>query len=93
MSGCNVALTRQRSPVRIRSNDCGDEPTTVGSANFRSGPPPNFSGEIASHALWMQKEGYRRSTIESAVSSLKGIARKSDLLNPESVKRYLGTAE
>ena len=24
---------------------------------------------------------------------MKGIARKSDLLNPESVKRYLGTAE
>ena len=42
----------------------------------------------------MQKEGYRRSTIEAAaVSSLKSIARKSDLLTPESVKRYLGTAE
>jgi len=41
----------------------------------------------------MQKEGYRRSTIESAVSSLKSIARKADLLSPESVKCYLGTAQ
>jgi integrase len=49
--------------------------------------------EIISHALWMQKEGYRRSTIESAVSSLKGIANRTNLLDPESVKRYLGTAQ
>ena len=41
----------------------------------------------------MQKEGYRRSTIESAVSGLKGVARKADLLDPEAVKRYLGIAD
>jgi integrase len=39
------------------------------------------------------KKGYRRSTIESAVSSLKSVARKANLLDPESVKRYLGTAQ
>jgi hypothetical protein len=51
-----------------------------------------MSGEIAAHALWMQKEGYRGSTILSAVSCLKSVARKSNLLDPESVKRYLGSA-
>ena len=45
-----------------------------------------------SHALWLQKEGYRRSTILSAVSCLKSVAKKASLLNPESVKRYLGSA-
>ena len=40
----------------------------------------------------MQKEGYRRSTILSAVSCLKSVAKKSSLLDPESVKRYLGSA-
>jgi integrase len=39
----------------------------------------------------MQKEGYRRSTILSAVSCLKSVARKANLLDPESVKRYLGS--
>ena len=51
-----------------------------------------MSGEIISHALWLQKEGYRRSTIQSAVSCIKSVAKKSNLLNPESVKRYLGAA-
>jgi hypothetical protein len=41
----------------------------------------------------MQKEGYRASTIESAISSLKSTAGKSNLLEPESVKRYLATAQ
>jgi integrase len=49
-----------------------------------------MSGEIISHALWLQKEGYRRSTILSAVSCLKSVAKKANLLDPESVKRYLG---
>ena len=40
----------------------------------------------------MEKEGYRRSTILSAVSSLKSVARKADLLNPDSVKTYLAKA-
>jgi integrase len=40
----------------------------------------------------MEKEGYRRSTILSAVGSLKSVARKADLLNPDSVKTYLAKA-
>jgi integrase len=41
----------------------------------------------------MQKEGYRASTIESAISSLKAVARRANLLEPESVKRYLAAAQ
>ena len=81
----NVALTRQRSPVQIRSGPPFDEPTTVSNSTY--------SGQIAVHALWMQKEGYRRSTILSAVCCLKSVARKANLLDPESVKRYLGAVQ
>jgi len=42
--------------------------------------------------LWLQKEGYRPSTIRGAVKNLKAIARHSDLLNPEAVKGYLPKA-
>jgi len=41
----------------------------------------------------MEKEGYRRSTILSAVSSLNSIAHRTNLMEPESVKRYLSTAQ
>ncbi len=82
----NVALTRQRSPVQIRSGPPIDESTTDAKLYGK------MSGEIAAHALWMQKEGYRRSTILSAVSCLKSVAKKSNLLDSESVKRYLGSA-
>jgi len=40
----------------------------------------------------MQKEGYRASTIESAISSLKSVSRRANLLDPEQVKSYLGRA-
>jgi hypothetical protein len=41
----------------------------------------------------MQKEGYKRITIIGVVSSLKSIARKTNLLDLERVKRYLEIAE
>lgn len=40
----------------------------------------------------MQKKDYTRSTVESAVSSLKSIAGKANLLDTDSVKTYLATA-
>ena len=122
-SGLNVALTRQRSPVQIRSGGKPDESVTVRPVKVRSGPPSSIitdssepalstpltlrsdksplrsdlplpcKGEILSHAFWMQKEGYRASTIESAISSLKAVARRANLLEPESAKRYLATAQ
>jgi len=50
-------------------------------------------GEILSFATWMMKQGYKDSTIRACVRSLKGLARRADLLNPESVKTYLAGAK
>jgi integrase len=41
----------------------------------------------------MQKQGYRESTTQSSVQALKGIARRANLLDPESAKTYLALAE
>ncbi len=41
----------------------------------------------------MRREGYRESTIVSAVKALKAISKRTNLLNPESVRAYLATAE
>jgi hypothetical protein len=54
-------------------------------------PCPTLS-DIIQHAWWMKKQGYRESTIESAISSLKSISNKTNLLDPESVKAYLANA-
>ena len=40
----------------------------------------------------MQKQGYRESTIINTVSSLKPIARRTNLLDPEQAKHYLAKA-
>jgi hypothetical protein len=50
-------------------------------------------GEILSFGLWMNKQGYRRSTVHYCVRALKSIARQISLLDPESVKTYLATME
>jgi len=41
----------------------------------------------------MQKAGYRSSTVKTCVRSLKAVARRTRLLDPESVKGYLATAK
>jgi len=41
----------------------------------------------------MRKQGYRDSTVEASVRVLKSVARRANLLNPESVKGYLATAK
>lgn len=46
-----------------------------------------------SFGFWMQKEGYKPHTIHSATSSLKSIARRTNLLNVEAVKGYLANAQ
>jgi len=38
--------------------------------------------------LWMRKQGYRESTIQSSVQALKAVARRANLLDPESTKAY-----
>jgi hypothetical protein len=40
----------------------------------------------------MQKAGYRPSTVKTRIRSLKAVARRANLLDPESVKGYLATA-
>jgi len=41
----------------------------------------------------MQKQGYRQSTIQASVQALKAVARRANLLDPESTKTYLASAE
>jgi integrase len=53
---------------------------------------PQTLSEIINFGLWMQKQGYRHSTVKYCIQSLKSIARKSSLLRPESTRSYLGSA-
>ena len=53
---------------------------------------PEVQGEILNFAFWMQKQGYRPSTIRSCVRTLKAVSRRADLLNPEGVKAYVASA-
>ena len=41
----------------------------------------------------MRKSGYRNSTIQTCVRALKALTRRTNLLDPESVKSYLANAE
>ena len=40
----------------------------------------------------MQKQGYRESTVQSSIQALKALARRANLLDPESAKAYLALA-
>jgi len=44
---------------------------------------------IATFAFWMSKQGYSPATITGAVKTLRAIARRVDLLDPETVKAHL----
>ena len=67
----------------------------------RESHPPHFLrhpgvstsslGEILSFGLWMSKQGYRESTVQPCARALKAIAKRTNLLNPESVKTYLSS--
>jgi len=50
---------------------------------------PQALSEILTFGFWMQKTGY---TVKTCIRSLKTLARRTRLLDPESVKSYLGTA-
>ena len=41
----------------------------------------------------MQKQGYRKSTVHYYIRALKSVARKTNIMEPESAKEYLATAE
>jgi integrase len=53
---------------------------------------PTTLSEIINFGLWMRKQGYRQSTIKYCIQALKSIARKANLLRPESAKSYLASA-
>jgi len=57
------------------------------------GVSPKALGEILSFGLWMRKQGYRESTIQPCIRSLRAMAKRTNLLNPESVKTYLASAQ
>jgi hypothetical protein len=46
-----------------------------------------------SFGLWLQKQGYRNSTVQLNVRALKALAKRTNLLNPESVKQHLALAK
>ena len=50
-------------------------------------------GDIVSFGLWMNKQGYRHSTVHYCIQALKSIARQVSLLDPESVKTYLASMD
>jgi hypothetical protein len=49
--------------------------------------------QIVQFAFWMRKSGYRNSTVQTCVRALKGLARRTNLLDTESVRSYLANAE
>ena len=69
----------------------------VGLRGFESHPPHQerypLQSKVLEHAFWLKKEGYRESTIVSRVKLLAGLAKKSDLLDPESVKEAIARLE
>jgi len=54
---------------------------------------PQVLSQILQFAFWMRKSGYRNSTVQTCVQALKGLARRTNLLDTESVKSYLANAE
>jgi integrase len=58
-------------------------------------PPPaptSSLSEILAFGFWMRKQGYRPSTIRSTIDTLKAVAKKANLLDPEAVKMHLASA-
>jgi integrase len=74
--------------VQIQPWGVSDEPTGVKIPP--PAPEPNLS-EILAFAFWMRKQGYRPSTIHAAVSTLKAVAKKANLLNQDAVKTHLAS--
>ncbi len=54
---------------------------------------PELTTSIFQHAYWMQKQGYRPSTVRAAVKTLRAVGRRCDFLNPETFKDYLSKAK
>jgi hypothetical protein len=68
--------------VQIQPWGVSDEPTGVKIPP--PAPPPNLS-EILAYGFGMRKQGYRPSTIQAAISTLKAVAKKAHFLNQDAI--------
>src|SRR3989442_6762946 len=83
-------LRREHHRLMLSRQGAGVLARGVGLRGFESHPPHQerypLQGKVLEHAFWLKKEGYRESTIVSRVKLLAGLAKKANLLEPESVK-------
>ena len=79
---CSTGQAQELRGVQIPPPALPDEPPRVMPV-----------GDIVSFGLWMQKRGYRSSTIHYCIQAIKSIARQANLLDPESAKTYLASAQ
>jgi hypothetical protein len=52
-----------------------------------------IAAKIAEHAYWMEREGYRDSTVRAAVKALRAVGRRCNLLDANAFKDYMAKAE
>ena len=89
---------RYTQDSHVRRLCAGELSRGVGLRGFESHSPHQTTNplvslsELAAFGFWMQKQGYRPSTIQGCIKSLKPIARQTNLLDPEAVKSYLAKA-
>ena len=85
--------------LELNPREHGRLPCGVGLRGFES--PPHFStnppylvlSELVSFGLWLQRQGYRNSTVQPNGKASKALAKRTDLLDPESVKKHLALAQ
>ena len=53
----------------------------------------NHLSDILTFGLWMRKQGFRESTCRGAVSALKTVNVRTNIMNTEDVKAYLANAK
>jgi len=74
-------------PTKYRAHR-GENPRQLESPSFNQA-----LSDLVAFGLWMQRSGYRPSTVMSCIKALKAVARRSCIFDPESVKAYLVSAE
>src|SRR5208337_2853010 len=99
-----LQLMKGRSQVKGAEHRSAEGlgPCPVGVPGFESPPPHHpieltvlpaeIAARIFEHALWLEKEGYRPSTIRGAVKNLKALGKHCNILHPEELKAYLARA-
>jgi hypothetical protein len=89
----SLSASRLRDACRFRAPEiCVTKVNRTGVRHIQR-IEPNVLSEILQFAFWMRKTGYRNSAVQTCVRALKGLARRTNLLNAESVKSYLANAQ